>query len=57
MAFYLTGLEVEHEILSKKKTQFLETFMEKLMQKLTGIEEVAELEDVLDGLQDPPDPR
>ena len=30
MAVYLTSLELEHEILSKKQNQFLETFMEKL---------------------------
>ena len=51
MAFYLTGLELEQSILSEKKNQFLESFMEKLMQKLTGVTEVEDLDNVLEDLQ------
>ena len=51
MAFYLTGLELQQEMLSKKKNQFLESFMEKLMQKLTGMTEAEEVDDVLESLQ------
>ena len=52
MAVYLTNLELEHEILSKKKNQFLETFMQKLSKKLQGIQEADNIDNIIDDLAD-----
>ena len=48
MAYYLTASELEHEMLSQKKTEFMQPMMEKLLKKMMGVSDSTDIESMLD---------
>ena len=55
MAYYLTGSELEHEMLSRQKTEFMQPMMEKLMKKMMGLTDAADVETMLNAIIGQPD--
>ena len=55
MAYYLTGSELEHEMLSRQKTEFMQPMMEKLMKKMMGLTDSADVETMLKTIIGQPD--
>ena len=50
MAYYLTASELEHEMLSQKKTEFMQPMMEKLLKKMMGMSDTTGIESMLDSI-------